>query len=270
VKSTIQVIAHRGARSIAPENTLRAAEIAHDLGADLWETDVNITRDGKLILFHDETLLRCTNAASRFPRRTSYCVRAFDLQEIQSLDAGSFYVQTDPFSQIAQGKVKKETLAEFSKEHVPTLEQGLVLTRQRNWRVNLELKRFSTAPIDNRVPDLTLETIYRSGIDLERVVISSFHHDWLERILIKEPSLEIQALVGETDEGPLDFSPFSFPTYNAHADLIDPDQIRQLKACGKKVNLFTVNDPKSFFAFEALGVDGIFTDFPQWFAHGHK
>jgi len=63
----VQVIAHRGARSIAPENTLKAAKIAFEIGADLWETDVNITRDGRLILFHDDSLLRCTNAIKKFP-----------------------------------------------------------------------------------------------------------------------------------------------------------------------------------------------------------
>ena len=62
----IEIIAHRGARSLAPENTLVAARLAHKLGAHRWETDAALTRDGKLVLFHDETLTRSTNAVQVF------------------------------------------------------------------------------------------------------------------------------------------------------------------------------------------------------------
>jgi len=260
-----RVIAHRGARSLAPENTLMAAQIAFDAGADLWETDVNLTRDGHLVLFHDETLLRCTNAVAVFPSRSSYLVREFDLKEIQSLDAGSFYVDTDPFLQISQGKVTREVVKAFKKETIPTLEQGLLFTKKKNWKVNLELKQFSLTPRDTHIPDQTLDVIYRSQIPLNQVVISSFHHDWLEHIRVKEPKIPVQALVGENDEDPLDFGAFNFSTYNANALLITPAQIRDLKARGKVINLFTVNEPKAFHKFALLGVDGIFTDFPQLF-----
>lgn len=62
----VEIIAHRGARSLAPENTLAAARLAHKLGAHRWETDAVLTRDGQLVLFHDESLARCTNAAQVF------------------------------------------------------------------------------------------------------------------------------------------------------------------------------------------------------------
>lgn len=262
----VQVIAHRGARSIAPENTLAAAQIAYKTGADLWETDVNITQDGRLILFHDETLVRCTNAVSKFPSRPSYRVRDFSLEQILSLDAGSFFIHTDPFSQISEGHVTKEVLAAFKKETVPTLEQGLLFTVQKKWKINIELKYFTGTAGDTRLPDQTLETIRQTRIPLSQVVISSFHHDWLERVMEKEPDIEVQALVGDSDSDPLDFGDFRFSTYNANAGLIDQDHIRQLKALGKKINLFTVNDPKAFSRFAEMNVDGMFTDFPQKFA----
>ncbi|MBU1340082.1 MAG: glycerophosphodiester phosphodiesterase [Proteobacteria bacterium] len=262
----VQVIAHRGARSVAPENTMAAVKMAYDTGADLWETDVNTTCDGHLILFHDETLLRCTNAALRFPSRPSYRVREFSLAEIHSLDAGSFFVDTDPFSQILKGNIDKETLSSFKKETVPTLEQGLLFTKKMKWKINLELKRYASEHHDADLPDLTLDIIYRTRIPLNRVVISSFHHDWLLQVKKKEPGIEVQALVGDNDTDPLDFGDFGFPAYNANALLIDPDQIRDLKARGKKINLFTINDPETFAHFASLGVDGIFTDFPQRFA----
>ena len=262
----VQVIAHRGARSIAPENTLKAAKIAHDTGADLWETDVNITRDGRLILFHDDTLLRCTNALKRFPLKTSYRVKEFDLNEIKSLDAGSYFNKTDPFQEISKGNVSQKIRNSFMGEPIPLLEEGLLLTLQKNWTINLELKFFEGSVNNPYLPDHTLDIIRQTKIPLAQVIISSFHHPWLLRIMEKESQLEVQALVGDNDTEPLDFKDFSFSTYNANAALIHPDQIKELKDRGKKINLFTVNDPREFSRFVDLGVDGMFTDFPQRFA----
>jgi glycerophosphoryl diester phosphodiesterase len=262
----VQVIAHRGARSLAPENTVKAARIAYDIGADLWETDVAMTRDRSLILFHDDTLLRCTDAKKKFPLKASFRVEDFDLDEIRTLDAGSYFVKTDPFAQISQGNVGGEAQASFIGEPIPLLEEGLILTREKNWKINLELKFFEAGAEDFHLPDHTLEIIRQTHIPLSRVIISSFHHPWLLRIMEKEPQLEVQALVGDSDTEPLDFRDFFFSTYNANAILIHPDQIRALKDRGKKVNLFTVNDPGDFSRFSKLGVDGIFTDFPQRFA----
>ena len=97
-------IAHAGARSLAPENTLAAARKALEVGADLWETDVAVTSDGELILFHDDSLARTTNAPVRFPDRSPWTFTTFTLAEIRSLDAGSWFVETDPFGQIAAGR----------------------------------------------------------------------------------------------------------------------------------------------------------------------
>ena len=262
----VQVIAHRGARSLAPENTLKAARIAYETGADLWETDVAMTRDGHLVLFHDDTLLRCTDAEKKFPLKASFRVEDFDLKEIRVLDAGSYFVETDPFAQISQGNVGREAQASFIGEPVPLLEEGLLLTLEKNWRINLELKFFPGTENNPTLPDQTLEIIRRVKIPLTQVIISSFHHPWLLQIMDKEPLLEVQALVGDDDTEPLDFKDFFFPAYNANAALIHPDQIRAVKDRGKKINLFTVNDPKAFSRFADLGVDGIFTDFPQRFA----
>lgn len=262
----VQVIAHRGARSLAPENTLKAARIACETGADLWETDVAMTRDGHLVLFHDDTLLRCTDAEKKFPLKASFRVEDFDLKEIRTLDAGSYFVETDPFAQISQGNVGGEAQASFIGETIPLLEEGLILTLEKNWTINLELKFFASGAEDFHLPDHTLEIIRRTHIPLNRVIISSFHHPWLLRIMEKEPLLDVQALVGDNDTDPLDFRDFFFSTYNANAGLIHPDQIKDLKDRGKKINLFTVNDPKDFLRFSGLGVDGIFTDFPQRFA----
>jgi glycerophosphoryl diester phosphodiesterase len=261
----VKIIAHRGARSLSPENTLIAAKIACNMGAHLWETDVNVTKDNQLVLFHDQFLDRCTDVVSKFSHRMTTRLKDFNLKEVLSLDAGSYFVDTDPFLQIKHGHINANTLAMFKNEKIPTLEQGLALVQDMDWAVNLELKSFSFNKQDFLVPDKTVEMIQKAGISMDRIIISSFNHDWLVRVRQKEPDLEVAALVGENDTDSLNFANYSFSTYNINAKLVTSDQIQHLKTLGKKINLFTVNDPKEFARFSLLGVDGIFTDFPQLF-----
>ncbi len=260
-----KVIAHRGARSLAPENTLAAARIAYEIGADMWETDVTISKDNHLVLFHDPSLDRCTDVASRFPGRPTTRLSDFYLEELLTLDAGSYFVQTDPFSQIKQGKVNPDRLLSFKNERIPTLEQGLALVRDMNWAVNLELKCHTPDQADDPVPEKTVDAIHKTGISCDRVVISSFHHAWLVWLQQKSPGLKVAALVGKRNMNILDAEDLMFDTYNVNADHVTDDQIRRLLSRGRKVNLYTVNDPFEFNRFSALGMDGIFTDFPQLF-----
>ena len=99
------VVAHRGARGHAPENTLVSAALGHAADADLWELDVNYTKDGRLVVVHDDTLTRTTNVESAFPGRPSYRVCDFTLEEIRSLDTGSWYAGRDPFGRVAAGEI---------------------------------------------------------------------------------------------------------------------------------------------------------------------
>lgn len=261
----VQVIAHRGAKSLAPENTLAAAELAFEIGADLWETDVQQTRDGCLVLYHDRTLERCTDIGSIFPDRTADPLQRFTYPELRMLDAGSFYSRTDPLGQICRGNVTPAQLLSYKGEKIPSVDQALAFTKKKQWRINLELKRYPGQESPDRLPEKTLSAIDASGLDARRVVISSFYHPWLERIQIRKPRIRVQALVGDDVTKSLDFGDFRFDTYNARADLITPAQVADLKHRGKTVNVFTVNDPEIFDSFRAMGVDGIFTDFPQRF-----
>ena len=93
------IVAHRGDSFHAPENTLEAARLAWEAGADAWELDVQLTRDGVPIVLHDESLLRTTDVATRFkddPRgQAGFRVSDFDFSEIRALDAGSWFVAAD-------------------------------------------------------------------------------------------------------------------------------------------------------------------------------
>src|SRR5262245_60378592 len=90
------VVAHRGDSFHAPENTLAAARQAWRAGADAWEIDVRLTRDGVPVVLHDESLERTTDVALRYqkdPRgKDGFRVSDFDLAEVVTLDAGSWFV----------------------------------------------------------------------------------------------------------------------------------------------------------------------------------
>ena len=136
----VVVIAHRGARSLAPENTLAAARKAHALGADLWETDTAVSADGLLFLMHDDAMTRTTDVAAKFPDRVPAPFSTYTLTEIRTLDAGSFFERDDPFGQVAAGAVSRSELDAFVGEKVPTLREAFELTLELDWRMNLELK----------------------------------------------------------------------------------------------------------------------------------
>ena len=277
----VEIIAHRGARSLAPENTLAAARLAHKLGAHRWETDAVLTGDGHLVLFHDETLTRCTNAAqvfgydSKAPEKTVWpgpgAIDRLDshpLIDLQLLDAGGWFEQKDPYATVPE--IAPHILAAFKEEPIPTLYDGLVLTKELDWRINIELKDHGNEPEPNFHPARVLGGLARSGIAPARVTLSSFKHDWLRFLRQHAPGYEIQALVGDRDEEPLNFNDpvftsAEFEVLNINALLVTLSDIRALKAVGKRINLFTVNTLHDYIRLVNAGVDGLFTDFPQRF-----
>ena len=90
------VIAHRGASFDAPESTAAAYTVARDLGADYLEMDLQRSKDGVLFALHDNSLLRTTDVAKKFPERKDSPASAFTLAELKTLDAGSWFNQAYP------------------------------------------------------------------------------------------------------------------------------------------------------------------------------
>ena len=259
----ISNIAHRGARSLAPENTLAAAEKACQAGADLWETDVRVSRDQTLILFHDLYPGRTTNADQIFPGRHQDTVSDFSLAEIRRLDAGTFFEKSDPFGTIRTGEVSRVELSSYRGQPVPTLEEGLQLTTDLDWKINLELKDLPESMRDFLLVDRVLAVVEQSAFPCEKLVISSFNHHWLRQVQRSRPEIEVQALIGSSRIGPLDWGGYEFPVYNARCTLISANQILLARERGVKVNLFTVNDPEEMRRFITAGVSGLITDYPQ-------
>jgi len=258
------IIAHRGARSLAPENTMAAARTALKVGADLWETDVTVTKDGQLVLLHDESLARTTDVQDRFPDREPWHCCAFTLDEIRSLDAGSWFAKTDPFGRIAAGEVGQADLSACRGEKVPTLNEGLRFTLDTSFPVNLELKCLPPALEGFPLVERVLAMIDDLAVDHGLVIISSFHHDWLREVQRRNPSIAVQALIGDSEANPPDWGgDLEFGTYNVLGTLIDEGQVRALTQKGVSLNIFTVNEEEDMLRFTRAGVAGLFTDFPQ-------
>ncbi len=255
-------IAHAGARSLAPENTVAAANKAQEVGADMWELDVAVTSDHELILFHDDSLARTTNAGAVFPNRAPWTFSTFALDEIRTLDAGSWFVETDPFGEIAAGRVSKAELVSYRGERVPTLREALLFTKKHHYRVNVELKPLP-APLESfAVVPPVLALIDQLGM-AEDVVISSFNHAWLLQVEHEWPELTVESLIGWPRNKPLEWDNFHFKTYNASATRLELAQIHMLREKGLEINVYTVNGEQEMRRFIAAGVTGLFTDFPQ-------
>lgn len=252
-------LAHRGARSLAPENTMAAIKKAFEIGAHGIEVDVRISADGHFILMHDPTLRRTTDVHLRFPERANDPVETFTLEELQQLDTGSWFVDSDPFGEIAAGTVSAAEAERLRGARIPRISEVLAFVKNNRWFINIEIKEL---PDPKRVGVL-LALIDAIRLPVTWVSISSFRHSYLRHLQEVRPEIEVNALIGESETEPQDWGNYEFQIYNANVDLTDEIQIARALEHGCQVNLFTVNEPEQMKRFLQAGVSKIITDFPQ-------
>lgn len=257
------VIAHAGARSLAPENTLAAARKALEVGADMWELDVAVTADGHLFLFHDDSLARTTNARQVYPDRAPWIFTTFTRAELEALDFGSWFVEADPFGQIAAGALTPQELDGYRGEPLPALCRALEFTRDNNWRVNVEIKALPAPMADFPVVEAVVSLINKLEM-ASQVLVSSFVPDYLWQVRRLNPSIATSAVVGWTETEALHM-PLDLPVdgYNPRHTLLSDGQIQSLRQAGFDVYPWTVNDEAEMRRLMRAGVTGIITDFPQ-------
>jgi len=259
----VTVIAHRGARSLAPENTLAAARKAHQLGADMWETDVAVTADDQLVLMHDDAMTRTTNVCDIFPERVPAAFSTYSLAEIRSLDAGSWFESDDPFGQVAAGAVDDQELAGFVGEKVPTLREAFELTLELDWFVNLELKAQPSPKNNFDLVSAVLKLADEVNIGPDHLLFSSARLAWLKTLKQYSPAFQVQAILGLFAEDPMDFSDPFFDTFNPRHTRLSIDQCKSQVDRGLKLNPYSVNDAETIASLVDIGVTGLITDFPQ-------
>jgi len=256
-------IAHRGARSLAPENTLAAAQAGLAAGADLWELDVAMTADGVAVVIHDDTLDRTSNARAVYPDRALWAVADFSLEEMRRLDFGGWFIEQDPFGQIASGAVTPEQAASYSGLSILTLREALEYTRANHWGVNIEIKDLRGTPGHEQVVNLVVALV--EELDMAPVtLISSFWHDYLRIAKNIYPAIRTAALIESAVADPCALlRETGAQALNPASGLVTAELVQQVHTCGCAVYVWTVNETAEMIRLLDLGVDGIFTDFPQ-------
>lgn len=259
-------IAHRGARSLAPENTIAAARAALEAGAGMWELDVTITADGELVLLHDDTLEQTSNAAEVYPDRAPWMAQDFTLEELRALDFGSWFNRSDPFGQIAAGAVTEAMQRSYAGEPIPTLREALIFTRDNEWQVNVEIKDALGGPGEAALPESVAALIEELDM-VDRVLVSSFNHDYLRRVKAACPGIATAALVERAPADPAALvKGLGAAAYHPGLGSIRPADIPALRAAGVDVNVWTVNDAQDMRELIQYQASGIITDFPQLLA----
>ncbi|MEW5722963.1 MAG: glycerophosphodiester phosphodiesterase family protein [Thermodesulfobacteriota bacterium] len=259
------IIAHRGARSLAPENTLAAARKALAAGADMWELDLQLSTDGALVVVHDRTLERTTNApqVKAFASRTPWPVDGFTLAELKSLDFGSWFIHTDPFGRLAAGEISPAEARTYAGLTLPTLEEALLFSRENRLPLNVEIKDLAGRPGHETVVEQTVRLIEALEMT-DLVLVSSFNPEYLARIRRMSPSLAAALIVEENKSDPLPLlEDLALPAFHPAAWTVTPAQVSQLREKGYAVNVWTLNTAADMTAFYEAGASGIITDFPQ-------
>ena len=263
-KTGVLTIAHRGARSMAPENTLKAIQKAHAVGADMCEIDVRLTADDMPVLIHDKVLERVSNIRELpcFQGRRSWAVGTMSLQELWQLDCGSWFLQQDPFRCIRAGRISETEQESYRGLPLATLEQALELIKENGWMINVELK--DVGPKRNQVlVDRVCSLIRDMGLE-RRVLLSSLRFEILEAV--RRTGLEFHLAFVDNVVHPQVLSrlqSIQATAYHPKHTLIRPDMIRACRGEGIAVNVWTVNRLTDLRLLQAMGVDGVITDVPQ-------
>jgi len=248
VPSHLSLQGHRGAAALAPENTLASFRKAIELGADAVEMDLQATRDGVVVIIHDDTVDRTTDGHGR--------VTDLGLAEIKRLDAG---VKFGPA---------------FRGERIPTLREVIDLVKtsgKDRFRLNLEIKfaegrEGQPADLEERILQVLRETDF-----LGRVTVQSFHHPSPAKMKTLAPSIPTGLLVGQRRQ-PNDpvaaVRQYHADYYAPHYSLVTAELLGALHRAGIPVVTWTVNDPADMRRLIEMGVgtvpgDGIISDYPD-------
>ncbi|TDB98572.1 glycerophosphodiester phosphodiesterase [Nonomuraea longispora] len=236
-------VAHRGASAYAPENTITAFELAGDQRADMFELDVQETKDHQLVLMHDTTLTRTTDAEKVFPGLSPWNVGDLTLAQIRKLDAGSWFS------------------GEHAGEPVPTLGEALRTMSGSRMGLLLEVKAPDRYPgIETRIAaELRRNPRWLSP---GRLVVQSFDWESMRRFHRLMPGVPI-GLLGTPATAEL-------PSLAEFADQINPPYttltsayVRRVHGLGMEVLTYTVDDPDDMRRMMSYQVDGIITNRPD-------
>ena len=227
-------IAHRGANQLAPENTLKAFQLAEDLGAKMFECDVLLSQDQVPVIFHDDHLERCTNGHGAI-RNTPYSL-------LKTLDAG-------------EGEI------------IPSLTQLLTWLQNSKMQMNLELKY----PTNTAAAQPLIEKACLPLLDLQdRILVSSFNLDALYTVRQTLPDITIGLLIDKENFKKHGFTGIekyynSLHAFSIHCDrhLLSLQHIHAFLKISPYLLAYTVNNPEEAKDLFQQGVTAVFSDIPM-------
>lgn len=230
-------LGHRGASHDAPQNTLAAFRLANAYGADGYELDAQLSKDGVLVVMHDFTVDKTTNGSG--------LISSLTLEELKRLDAGSKFSP------------------QFADERIPTLAEVFDVIEPHTF-VNVELKSMSVA--DNGLEDATIRLIRERKLE-NRVILSSFNPFSLLRVRRRAPDLKIGLLYAPDMPLHLRKAWFRFVVkpnaLHPRYQVVDERYMAWAKKQGCDVNVWTVDDPGDMRRLAAMGVNAIITNMPD-------
>lgn len=230
-----KVFAHRGFSGRYPENTMLAFEKAVELGVDGIELDVHLSKDGELVIIHDEKVDRTCNGIGK--------VKDMTLAELKELDASAGFA------------------GQFGVNRIPTLREYMELVKDLPLITNIELKTniYEYEGLIEKVYDMIREYHYE-----DRVIISSFNHYSVIKMMKLAPELKY-GLLSESwivDTGEY-CNRLGVPCYHPLRGNLTPELVKDMKDHGLEINTFTVNEEEEVRRFYALGIDGIIGNYPD-------
>ncbi|MEA3498667.1 MAG: glycerophosphodiester phosphodiesterase family protein [Campylobacterota bacterium] len=255
------IAAHRGARSISPENTLSALKksIGH---CDFIEVDVQLSCDGIPIIIHDETLTRTTNIEdiSEYKNMKPYRVSDFTFKELSTLDYGSWFYRDDPFHYIMEKKLNTINIKNKS-EPLLSLRDTLKFIKKHQLFINIEIKDMEKYFSDEDVVSIILKEIKNMQVE-NLVLISSFRAEYLS--LSKNSMVNIPTALLVANKHPSNLIEYlnnlQVDGYNIDNKLVDKKTIDIVKKAGFFINVYTVNSPTDQNKLFKMGINGVFTD----------
>ncbi len=233
------IVGHRGAAALAPENTLAGIEKAADLGCQWIETDTHLSADNVPVIFHDQTIDRCTNGSGK--------VEELLLQDLKKLDAGHWF---NP---------------EFVGESIPTLKELFVLCQARGIGVNLELKIYNELTISTLVEQVK-NIVQELKFDEQQLLLSSFSLEAVRECRRVLPQVRAGYITEDASLAYLE-DLRSLGVYSVHVDhkILTQAMAQTIVEEGYELNIWTLNDPSKAKQFDELGVTHIITDDPSLF-----
>lgn len=235
----LRVIAHRGASAAAPENTVAAFLEAVRQGADAVEFDVRRTRDDVLVVVHDQTWARTTDAGDVLPGHAPWRVEDLTLAQVRRLDAGSWAGE------------------EFAAQRVPTLAEALEVLRPTGAHALVELKAPDPRTVPLLVRDLTATRLVPA-----RITVQSFDAAAVRAFRQAMPSVRAGVLFRRVSRSRVREVAGWADLVNVHHAWVHRGIVEEARAHGLACGAWTVNQPGAVRRLLGLGVDAIITDRP--------